>query len=70
MKFIVTMKVRCTVLLQKREYVPFLAWGKGIKAGVNLGTRPTFADIAATIAEVFGVKLETKGTSFLQQITK
>ena len=53
-----------------REYVPFLAWGKGIKAGVNLGTRPTFADIAATIAEMFGVKLETKGTSFLQQITK
>ena len=53
-----------------REYVPFLAWGKGIKAGVNLGTRPTFADIAATIAEMFDVKLETKGTSFLQQITK
>lgn len=53
-----------------REYVPFLAYGKDIKAGVNLSTRPTFADIAATIQEIFGVEQKTKGTSFWQEIKK
>ncbi len=53
-----------------REYVPFLAYGNGIRAGVNLGTHPTFADIAATIVDMFDVKLATKGKSFLQDIAK
>jgi phosphopentomutase len=53
-----------------REYVPLLAYGKPLQAGVDLGTHPTFADIAATVAEIFAVKLETKGTSFLQAIRR
>lgn len=53
-----------------REYVPFLAYGKGIKPGVNLGTRPTFADIAATITDMFDVPLATKGKSFLTEIAE
>ncbi|MFQ9985272.1 MAG: phosphopentomutase, partial [Lachnospiraceae bacterium] len=32
-----------------RECTPFLVYGKSVKAGVNLGTRQTFADIAATV---------------------
>lgn len=51
-----------------REYVPLLVYGAGIRKGVNLGTRPTFADIAATAAEIFGEKLKTPGTSFWQKI--
>ena len=37
-----------------REYVPFLGYGKNLKAG-NLGTRETFADIAASILTYLGV---------------
>ena len=50
-----------------REYVPLLALGKQIKP-VNLGTRQTFADIAATVAELLGVTLDTPGTSFAKDI--
>ena len=51
-----------------REYVPFLAYGKDIKAGGNLGTRATFADIAATIQDIFEVEQKTAGTSFKDEI--
>ncbi len=34
-----------------REYIPILVYGKGVK-GVDLGTRDTFADIAATLEEL------------------
>ena len=51
-----------------RERVPFLAYGQAIKAGVNLGTRASFADIAATVLEMFDVSGEIKGESFWQQI--
>ena len=44
-----------------RERVPFLAYGQAIKAGVNLGTRASFADIAATVLEMFDVSGEIKG---------
>ena len=53
-----------------REYVPFLAYGKDIKAGVNLGTRSTFADIAATIQDIFEVEQKTAGNSFKMEILK
>lgn len=53
-----------------REYVPFLAYGKDIKAGVNLGTRTTFADIAATIQDILGVEQKTAGVSFKNKIMK
>ena len=46
-----------------REYVPLLIMGKQVK-NVNLGTRDSFADIAATVAEMLGVELDTPGKSF------
>jgi len=53
-----------------REYVPFLAYGKDVKAGINLGTRSTFADIAATIQDIFEVESGTAGCSFKKEILK
>ena len=50
-----------------REYVPLLVLGKQIKP-VNLGTRKTFADIAATVAEMLNVELQTPGESFVKEI--
>ena len=50
-----------------REYVPLMILGKGVKP-VNLGTRGSFADIAATVAELLGVTLDTPGQSFAQEI--
>ena len=50
-----------------REYVPLLVLGKGVKP-VNLGTRTSFADIAATVAELLDVKYETSGQSFAKEI--
>jgi len=46
-----------------REYVPLLVLGKGVTP-VNLGTRTSFADIAATVAQLLDVKLDTPGQSF------
>ncbi|GER86192.1 phosphopentomutase [Dictyobacter vulcani] len=47
-----------------RECVPLLAYGEPIRAGVDLGVRPTFADLGQTLAEAFGVEALTAGTSF------
>lgn len=51
-----------------REHIPFVAAGKNIKKGVNLGTRKCFADIGATVLEYLGVKQEISGESFLKDI--
>ena len=51
-----------------REYVPLLIYGAGVKPGVNLGTRETFADVAATVAELLGIDPPPSGTSFAAQI--
>ena len=51
-----------------REYVPLLVYGKSARAGVNLGTRASLADIGQTIAENFGLRL-TAGRSFLSEIS-
>lgn len=53
-----------------REYTPMVIFGDRIKAGVNLGTRPTFADIAATVLDYLGAQGETDGTSFLPQVLR
>jgi phosphopentomutase len=50
-----------------REYVPVLAIGPAVRRSVNLGTRATLADVGASIAENFGLKL-SRGTSFLTEI--
>jgi phosphopentomutase len=51
-----------------REYVPLLAFGPAVK-GVNLGTRQTFGDLGATVAENFAVEPPLIGTSFLGDLT-
>ena len=50
-----------------REYVPLLILGKQVKP-VNLGTRQSFADIAATVTELLGVSYDTPGESFAGEI--
>ena len=50
-----------------REYVPLLVLGKNVKPG-NMGTRTTFADIAATVTELLGVEYENPGQSFVKEI--
>ena len=52
-----------------REYVPLLVIGQDIKPG-NLGTRDSFADIAATVAEMLQVELDTPGKSFAKEVLK
>ena len=53
-----------------REYVPLIIFGKCIKAGVNLGTRDTFSDIASSILEFFGIESNLPGSSFMTEIIK
>lgn len=50
-----------------REYTPLVMYSKNIKP-VNLGTRSSFSDIAATLAEIFGIKTVTPGESFAKNI--
>jgi phosphopentomutase len=51
-----------------REYTPMLAFGKALRQGVDLGTRASFADIAATILDIFGIEDTLAGESFLSEI--
>ena len=51
-----------------REHVPLLLHGHRVKAGVDLGTRSTFADLGQTLAENFRVGTLDHGTSFLTEI--
>lgn len=46
-----------------REYVPLLIYGPGLKKGINLGIRDTFADVGATIAALLGVSWDGAGKS-------
>jgi phosphopentomutase len=52
-----------------REYAPLLVYGEKSRAGVNLGTRDSLADIGQTIASNFRMNLSA-GESFLDRITK
>ena len=51
-----------------REHVPVFLTGRAVRAGVDLGTRETFADLGQTIASVFNVGPLEHGTSFLRSI--
>ena len=53
-----------------REYVPLLVYGSAIQGGVDLGTRPTFADLGATVAEWLRVTPPDAGESFAHQLHK
>jgi phosphopentomutase len=51
-----------------REYIPVLVYGKHIKAGINIGTRKGFRDIAATVLDLLELPIGTPGKSFKQEI--
>lgn len=54
-----------------REYVPCLIYGNNIKKGVNLGTRDSFADIAASVLEYLELDPQrVSGESMLNIIHK
>ncbi|WP_421379375.1 phosphopentomutase [Bacillus salacetis] len=53
-----------------REYVPLLVYSKRMSGGKEIPVRKTFADIGATVADNFNVKLPKYGESFLKEITK
>jgi phosphopentomutase len=53
-----------------REYVPLLLVGSSVRPGVNLGTRPTFADLGQSLCDVFGAGRLAHGTSFLSEIVR
>lgn len=53
-----------------REYIPVLVYGKSIKQGLNLGTRNSFADIGATVADMLNVKMTKHGQSFKSEVMK
>jgi phosphopentomutase len=42
--------------------------GPRVRGGRDLGTRPSFADVGATIAELFGLRALPNGASFLREI--
>jgi phosphopentomutase len=51
-----------------REYVPLLMAGPRVRAGADIGTRSTFADVGASLAEMFGLRALSSGTSFLREV--
>jgi phosphopentomutase len=51
-----------------REFVPLLIHTQDCAEGTYLGIRPTFADVAATVAEAFSVPWESRGKSFLSSV--
>lgn len=53
-----------------REYAPLLVFGPPVRAGTDLGTRATFSDVGATIAECFSLTPPQFGESFLPEILR
>lgn len=51
-----------------REFVPLLVYSKSQTDAKDLGVRQTFADVGATIADNFNVRMPNSGTSFLKEI--
>ena len=51
-----------------REHIPLLCWHKGMKQAVNLGTRKTYADIAATCSEWLGLPDRFDAESFVHDL--
>jgi len=53
-----------------RERVPLLVVGPAVRPGANLGTRASFADVAATVAGWLGVAWSGAGRSFLTEMLR
>lgn len=52
-----------------REFVPLLVWSRGMMHGCDLGVRSSFADVGATISDLFAINLEC-GTSFMSRLNE
>ena len=52
-----------------REYIPLLVFGPRVKPNTDLGTRATFSDVGATLAEIFELQPPRAGASFLKDIS-
>jgi len=53
-----------------REYAPLLVFGAPVQPATDLGTRMTFSDVAATIADAFTLPPPILGKSFLPEIMR
>ena len=53
-----------------REYIPILVYGNKLKENVDLGIRETYADISATVLDIFELEKLANGTSFKNEIMK
>lgn len=53
-----------------REFVPVLLAGAAVGAGVDLGTRASFADLGQTVSDLFGTGSLAHGTSFLDEVLR
>ncbi len=51
-----------------REYIPLMVWHRGMTNLVDLGTRTTYADVAATCAEWLGLPDRFGATSFADKL--
>ncbi|HYM68319.1 MAG TPA: phosphopentomutase [bacterium] len=51
-----------------REHVPLLVAGPPVRGGVDLGVRPTFADVGATVADALGAPVPRVGASVLREV--
>ena len=53
-----------------REYTPVLIYGEAVRPGVSVGTRKSFADIAATVLAMFGIGESLDGESFWEEVKR
>ena len=51
-----------------REYVPVIAYHKGMNQAINLGTLPSYADVGATVYEYICGMQWPQGKSFLEKL--
>ena len=51
-----------------REYAPLLVYGEGVRPGIDLGTRQSFADCGRSAADFLGVYGIAEGVSFKEEL--
>ena len=51
-----------------REYVPLLVYRRGMTGAVDLGVRQSFADVAASISDYFGLPERFRARSFIKEL--
>jgi len=51
-----------------REYVPLMVYGINVRTELDLGVRRSFADIAATLSDIFSLDYNSVGISFKEEL--